>query len=413
MKKTIIITIIVLFAICLIGCNTESIEQKSLIVEYDKEIFYSQFGKIVVTSPYEDDEIYIESLNEKVIKINTSFSDTEIAEAVGEGIAQIYISNNYGEELYITITVKVSKEFAPPIEKMELSIVESGPYYVGETYHLHCDFYPSVFKDTYRFIKSDDYEINPDTMEIIFKHAGNIIVSIFAETNSKRTNLPVEVNINKEKEMYEILFIGNSLTYVCDIPSIIKNMIVADGVYINYIQCTEGGYKLIDHQQNFNKYMDKYQFSHVILQGQSYEPIINYDLFMGTIRTYKDKLEQEQANIIMYQTWAYNAEKYNGIQKYEMLDLLVQGYNDAASELSGDVAKSGQAFKLFEETFGLEPTLYSDLNHQSTYGAFLSACVLYSTITGRKSIDNNYSYPEIDMEWQLKIKQIADIISFN
>ena len=74
--------------------------------------------------------------------------------------------------------------------------------------------------------------------------------------------------------------------------------------------------------------------------------------------------------------------------------------------------KESTKFKLFEETNVRTPSLYQDMNHQSLYGAYLSACVHYSTITGRKASDNTYKIEGIDSSVAAQIRRIADLISF-
>ena len=249
--KNIIMVLVLLLSLVLIGCETkepqnteepEKPENPNITVEYDELLYYSQVGKIEVKSVYEDDDFYIESLNTKVIKIIENNGDNLIAKAVGLGEAEIHISNAYGDELTITIKVEAKEGFAPPIENMELSFVEEGPYYVNTKYHLQVKFAPEIYNDTYRFITSEDYELNPENLEVVFKRSGKMIISIFAETNSKRTNLEVNVQVNTDEEMYEVLFIGNSLTYVHDIPSIIQNMITSDGSYMVILKI-----HLVDH----------------------------------------------------------------------------------------------------------------------------------------------------------------------
>lgn len=422
-KKNILLILIFLLLIILIGCESsqggkenenEDETELMLKVEYDEVIYYSQKGMIKVNSLRENDEITIESLNTKVIKIDNEATDDYIAIACGLGEAEILISNLYGDDIYITIKVEAKGEFAPPIEKMDLKIVEEGPYYVGETYHLDITFYPEVFNDTYRYIlsKDNDYVIDQENNTVIFNRSGNMILSVFAEGNAVRDNLQLEVNVNPNIEMYEVLFIGNSLTYVHDIPSIIENMITADGVYFCYSKDLVGGSTLESHETAFNNYIEKYNFSHVILQGQSIEPINNKTNFMNAIQKFGTKAKEKGAQVIVYETWAYNKDVYNGLPKYQMTEGLKKSYEEAANLLGAKITRSGEAFKLFEETYGITPTLYQDLNHQNLYGAYLSACVHYSTLTGKKASENSYKPDGIELEWIIKIRKIADLISF-
>lgn len=419
--KNIIVILILLISLVLVGCEPKEPDDPNkpdnppvdpLTVEYDELIYYSQVGKIEVKSIYEDDEFFIDSLNTKVIKILENNGDNLIAKGVGVGEAEIKISNAYGDELTITIKVEAKGEFAPPIESMELSFVEEGPYYINQPYHLQVKYTPEIYNDKVRFITSEDYEINPETLEIVFKRTGKMIVSIFAEGKSKRTNLSVEVTTNPNIEMYEILFIGNSLTYVHDIPKIIQNMITADGVYMCYSQDTPGGSYLSDHENNFNILIEKYQFTHVILQGQSYEPVNKKDAFLAAAQKFGEIAKAKGAQVIMYESWAYDRETYNGLTRYQMTERLKQGYEEAANLIGAKITRSGEAFKLFEETYGRTPSLYQDMNHQSLYGAYLSACVHYSTITGRKASDNTYKIEGIESSTAAQIRRIADLISF-
>ena len=161
-----------------------------------------------------------------------------------------------------------------------------------------------------------------------------------------------------------------------------------------------------------NILIEKYQFTHVILQGQSYEPVNKKDAFLAAAKKFGEIAKAKGAQVIMYESWAYDRETYNGLTRYQMTERLKQGYEEAANLIGAKITRSGEAFKLFEETYGRTPSLYQDMNHQSLYGAYLSACVHYSTITGRKASDNTYKIEGIDSSVAAQIRRIADLISF-
>ena len=413
------ILLVLVLAIMLMGCNTPQppiIEEKhELTITYTELMYYSQEQTIEVKSIYEDDLIFYEVGNNKLITIDEQSNGIYKIKANQLGSTNIIFTSSYAlKEYSISIIIEAKEGFAPPIEKIELSIKEQGPYYVGEIYHLEYKTYPEIYNDTLKYILNDDYDINTETGEIIFKHAGTFIVSMFAQKKAIRTNITVDVNFPKDKEMYEILYIGNSLTYVHDIPSIIKAMIEADGSLINYCQDTPGGSYLKDHRNNFDLLIKKYDFTHVILQGQSYEAIGNFNEFRSEIVRYNEiakKLNQD-TQVILYQSWAYNKEIYNGLKKYDMTQKLKDAYDSVAKEINAKVTRSGEAFKLFETTIGLEPSLYQDMNHQSIFVAYLSACVHYATITGKRASNNTYENPNIDSNMIKSIQSIADEISF-
>ncbi len=419
-KKIRLLVMQILFialAIFVVGCTKPTVEPEPekdvLTVTYDELLYYSQEGSIKVTSIYEDDELLVESLDEKIIQVTQIDNNNYKTKAVGLGTVNIAIYSSYlEEEKIIEIKVEAKEGFAPQIDNIDIKLVEEGPYYIGKTYHLDIKISPEIYNDTYRYLTSEDYDINTEDLTIVFKRTGKMSVGVFANGKSKRFSILVDVKADPESETYDILFIGNSLTYVHDIPSIIQNMITSDGGYMVYSQDTPGGSYLQDHEAMFNMYIGKYAFSHVILQGQSYEPIDKKEAFLETMEKFGKQAKAIGAQVIVYESWAYDRESYKGLTRYEMTEQLKLSYEEAANRIGAKITRSGEAFKLFEETYGRTPSLYQDMNHQSLYGAYLSACVHYSTITGKKASDNTYLIDGLDIEIVKNIQKIADQISF-
>ena len=125
-----------------------------------------------------------------------------------------------------------------------------------------------------------------------------------------------------------------------------------------------------------------------------------------------EKAKERGAEVIVYESWAYDRESYKNLTRYQMTERLREAYEEAANLIGAKITRSGEAFRLFEETIGRTPSLYQDMNHQSLYGAYLSACVHYSTLTGQRASDNFYKMEGIDATAAAQIKRIADLISF-
>jgi len=72
-----------------------------------------------------------------------------------------------------------------------------------------------------------------------------------------------------------VLFLGNSYTYVNDLPQIIHDVTLSAGDTLIFDSHTPGGYQLIDHSTDVitqNKIMTG-GWDYVVIQGQSQEPI--------------------------------------------------------------------------------------------------------------------------------------------
>lgn len=437
MKKMIMVVIFTL-ALCVYGCNEQSggddehsheyvegvcscgeLEENRLFVEYDKEVLYTNYGMLKVTSTYKDDEIKIVSRNIGVCKIDKKQENNKILYGVRPGSAVIVISNKYDEVIELEIEVLTSDEFSP-ILGFNVKLLEDGPYHVGETYHVSVMPNPSNFvDDEYGFIKNSLYDFNKETMEIVFHHTGSFDFQVYSSVMNITEKYEVEIVPMEGVAEYNVLYVGNSLTYVHDIPAIVKSMVEADGSRFFYVQQTVGGAYLKDHKDNFYKNMDLYTFSDVILQGQSFEAVGDYNTFEKYMIEYAERVHETSARVHVYQTWGYERPKWaanvNGevvmMDKYTMYDLLQSAYDQVASKIQANVIRSGEAFEVYGKEYDL-PSLYQDMNHQSLYGAYLSACCHYAEITGNSPINNSFVMEGIEHEIQVIIREIADSVCF-
>ena len=400
-------------------CSCGELEKNRLFVEYDKEIPFTQYGKLKVTSTYEDDTIKIVSRNFGVAQVVKGQPNDMIIYGACPGSATIVITNKYDEEIELTIDVIATEEYSP-ILGFNVKLVEEGPYYMGEVYHVEVSTNPSNYiNDDYGFIKNDLYEFDKKAMEIVFNHTGTFEFQVYSSLMNITGKHEIEVVPNPNREEYHVLFVGNSLTYVHDIPAIIKSMVEADGGYFSYIKQTVGGAYIKDHEYNFFRNMDLYSYTDVVLQGQSFEPIGNYSQFEEYMLKYSEKVLETDARLHFYQTWGYDVQKWTGIvngepvtfTQQELYDGLQSAYDLAASKVNASVTRSGEAFEIYLSEYDL-PSLYQDMNHQSIYGAYLSACCHYAMFTGKSPINNSYVVDGIDSETAKIIREIADRVCF-
>lgn len=379
-----------------------------LTVEYEKIMYYGEELDFKVFSKYSDDEIEVESSNDEIVFLILNKTNEYTIIACELGNVDIKITSKYGEELIVTVEVKAKEGYAPPISAMEISMREAGPYYVNQTYHIDYVIEEEIYNDSFKFFTSQMYEVDLDTMEIIFKRAGEVTVTSMTLKEGVKSSFQIDVEFNPEVEVYDLFFVGNSFTYYHEIPTIVTNMIKADGTYVNFTQLTVGGAYLSDHTIGFNKHIKEVKYTHVILQDQSRGPIDKYDNFRNTVLEYNNLIKENGAKLVLYQTWGYNTE-----YKYSMAESLKEAYQSLADETNSMISRVGDAFVKYEKDYTDLPILYDDMSHQSKYGAYLSACVHYATITGRKASDNTYVNEKIESEFIKIIQEIADKVVFS
>lgn len=412
MKKIITIILLTVFSFLCFGCDINQTPKDTIEIEYDEIVYYTQTGSLKVKSYYENDEVTVKSLNSVVLSLEKINETEYLMTSHGIGDVKILITNKYGYRKEIKIQVKENDEFQA-INGFNVTLDANEPYYMGKVYKLNIECLPNHYvNDQYTIIDNPDFILNKETMEIMFKHTGKTILSVYSEQKNIRVNQVFDIQINPDVETYEILFVGNSLTYKHDIPAIIQNMITSDGAYCAYIQDTPGGSKLYEHELKFKANIEKYDFTHIILQENSSGTINGYDLFETAVKDYAKLVEDRDVQLILYQTWAYNVERWNGLTKYEMTQRIVDAYDIVGKMVNAKITRSGEAFKAYELFDNTLPSLYDDMNHQSVYGAYLSACMHYSTLTKRPASSNTFRYEEIELEIQELIQRIADSISF-
>jgi hypothetical protein len=188
-----------------------------------------------------------------------------------------------------------------------------------------------------------------------------------------------------------VLFIGNSHTYVNDLPGLFAGLSEAGGRPVRTDASTFGGYSLEDHtrtQATLDKIAQN-SWSFIVLQEQSVIPMIRYwrDSSMDPASRLLDSLARLQgARTAFYMTWGW---KYGGSHAYgdswspdfrdyfEMQESVRVAYEGIADELSSTLVPVGMAFALARRTDSLVDLWQTDSCHATLEGTYLGACVFY------------------------------------
>jgi hypothetical protein len=192
-----------------------------------------------------------------------------------------------------------------------------------------------------------------------------------------------------------VLFVGNSYTYVNDLPAVVHALGAATpGAAVDVDSVTAGGAGLMNHWEMGDarvKIMSG-DFDAVVLQGQSLEalPGIGYDYFSPYASLFAGAARAADTRVVWYATWARQA----GEQTYESLqttpDFMMRAidhtYRHAAEQWGGTVARAGAAWQL---AIAEQPTvnLYADDgSHPSPAGTLLTACTMFLALTGKEAV---------------------------
>ena len=223
------------------------------------------------------------------------------------------------------------------------------------------------------------------------------------------------LSINIFCDTTHVLFIGNSYTYVNDLPGLFTQLSAAGGKNVYTEMSAPGGYTLEGHttlQETLDKIRSR-QWQYVILQEQSQYPTIEYYRYNSTYPSagkLDSLIKSYGSNTMFYMTWG---RKYGGEQCingycspvfrdfFHMQDSLASAYNEIAQLLNSQIAPVGLAWKrarMLDTTIELWDM---DFSHPTLKGSYLAACVFYTKIFGISPVGLTYyaGIPQNEAVW--------------
>lgn len=204
----------------------------------------------------------------------------------------------------------------------------------------------------------------------------------------------------------KVLFIGNSYTYVNNLPQVLTDLALSLGDTVVYDSSAPGGYTFQNHSTNATTLskIKSQSWDVVVLQAQSQEPSFPPAQVMSGTYPYGERLVDSVrkylpcANILFYMTWG----RQNG-------DAANCGFYAPLCTYAGMQARLRESYMLFKDSFmtGVAPVgvawkkirasnptlnLYDpDESHPSFAGTYLAASVFYSSIFLKAANSSTYT----------------------
>ncbi len=179
------------------------------------------------------------------------------------------------------------------------------------------------------------------------------------------------------KTPQRLLFIGNSLTYTNDLPSLVQEMYVAGKQPRPVVEAiTAGGASLGDQWQN-TRTRDRIingKWNYIILQQGPSSLASSQAEFLKDMETAKPWFKQSGAKPALFMVWPDTTRR-------QFFPQVRQAYANAAKSVDGIFLPAGLAL---QEVLNKEPgmTLFTDGLHPTPLGTYLAAMVITSKLTG-------------------------------
>ncbi|MCB9169074.1 MAG: hypothetical protein H6594_01845 [Flavobacteriales bacterium] len=218
-----------------------------------------------------------------------------------------------------------------------------------------------------------------------------------------------------------VLFIGNSYTYVNDLPNTLAQLALSMGDTIIAAMSAPGGYTLQQHASyppTLNLIASQ-AWDFVVVQEQSQIPSfpiaqVQSDCFpfaaalVDTIHAHYPCTEA-----VFYMTWgresgdALNCPNWPPVCTYSgMQALLRERYLQMAVDNDAFCAPVGAAWKMVRDAWPAIDLYAADGSHPSPAGTYLAACTMYATMLRKSCIASTYS-AQLDSATAATLRMVA------
>ncbi len=201
------------------------------------------------------------------------------------------------------------------------------------------------------------------------------------------------------QESKRVLFIGNSYTYVNDLPGVFSELSSSVGRHADCEMIAGGGMRFMQHASSGEVLtaLQTGQWDYVVLQGQSQEGAFPDGQFMQEVYPYARTLDSlakvynSDTEVLFFMTWGYrygdpmNCPYYDAFCTFESMSLrLRENYCMMARDFSSSVVPVGVAWLRSVQQDSTVVLHSSDNSHPSLNGTYLAACCFYGLVFGEE-----------------------------
>jgi len=223
------------------------------------------------------------------------------------------------------------------------------------------------------------------------------------------------------------LFVGNSYTYVNDLPGMLRSLSQSGGITLNTEMSAPGGHTFMAHTSNATtlSFLGMPGFDFVIFQEQSQRPSFPQSQVQQEVYPYAAQLDSlyHVANpcgqSVFFMTWGrkygdtQNCQFWQPVCTYEGMQVeLRRSYLNMAQQNQAIVAPVGIAWWEAMRRDSLLELYSGDFSHPEVTGTYLAACVFYSTLFRRPSLGLSYR-SSLDSSTATFLQAVADDVVFD
>lgn len=183
-------------------------------------------------------------------------------------------------------------------------------------------------------------------------------ISLFSQPKlSKHTN-----------KTYNILFVGNSLTYTNNLPDLVRKAAKAKGIKVNSKMIAFPNYAIIDHWNDgqVKKLISSKKFDFVIVQQGPSSQDEGREMLIENGKEYKNLCELNDTKLCFFMVWP-------SIANYQTFDNVIKNHRDAAAINNSILLPVGEIWKKHIDSTKSYEYYSSDGFHPSIKGSQITA----------------------------------------
>lgn len=217
----------------------------------------------------------------------------------------------------------------------------------------------------------------------------------------------------------EVLFLGNSYTYVNNLPTLIQQIALTNSDTLIFDSNCQGGYRFLNHTNDPNSLqkINAQLWDFVVLQGQSQETSwtqaqMQTEVFPA-VATLVNNIRQKNSTPLFFMTWgrengdAQNCPYLHWVCTYQGMDSAIhKTYCDMAQTHHSIVSPVGAVWNYLRTYYPQLPLYSSDHSHPSLLGSYAAACSFYTIIFHKSPINTSVPNGITDKEYDI-IKQVT------
>jgi hypothetical protein len=218
-----------------------------------------------------------------------------------------------------------------------------------------------------------------------------------------------------------VLFVGNSLTQVNDLPTTFKRFAAASSLHVDVDvhSITPGGAFLYDHWKR-GEALSRLQAlrpNFLVLQGQSVEPLLAPRNFIYYAGLFKSDADRVGTKTVLLSTWArpaddpYYKDATSGGSPATMQARLNSAYASLAQNIGATLAPVGLGFERARiDAPAIE--LLNGTQHPSPAGTYLAAAILFRVVFNAPAVGSSYDSTLAEPTAHT-LQRVADSIPLN